>query len=692
MFEIVVTCAAGTEEVLRTELAELGLQPSEGDAGLVRLRASLRDAYRIVLWSRIASRVLLVLKRFSANDPDELYEAVRAISWEEHLGPDETLAVDCVVSRERRGDHTRFLALRTKDAVVDQLRERLGARPNVDRENPDVALRLRWAEEASLSLDLGGPLHRRGYRAAGAPAPLRENLAAALIALSGWTPDQPLVDPMCGSGTFLIEAAWKARDVAPGLGRTELGGWRGHDERAWAALVAEAQERRVAGRSNAMQLWGFDVSADAIQGARGALRRADVQVPLERRDVRDLDAPAANGQLVVNPPYGVRLDARGSKRDADHGEVAVLYGRLGDRLKTHFGGWTAHVLAPVELVPAVGLKPKSRAVVFNGALECRFASFPIRARQGRSDRSWRASADPFANRLRKNRKKLQGWAKGARLEVYRIYDADIPEFNVAVDVVGEHVLVSEYARPKKVDAALADARLQDVMRVVPVVLEVDDRRVHLRVRARQGSGQYEKRGSAGSSIAVREGAHRFHVNLEDYLDIGLFPDQRQLRVEAARAAAGKTFLNLFAYTCSASVYAAAEGAHTTSVDLSNTYIEWGEANFRLNELDPAAHRFLRRDVLAFLRQSRDLWDVVFLNPPSFSRSKAMDGDFVVERDHAALIEDAMERTRDVLFFSTHARRFELDPSIAERFEVRTLKVVPRDFQRSPFQAWAIRHA
>ncbi len=691
--QLVVTCAAGTEAVLETELRALGVQPQGDTVGSRTFEGSLEDAYRVALWSRVASRVLIVLARFHASDAEALYDAVRAFPWEEHLGARETLRVECVATRERRGHHTRFLALKTKDAVVDRLRDVLGARPDIDRDTPDVSLRLRWGAPCTLSLDLRGPLHRRGVRPPGAPAPLRENLAAALLALSGWDPAEPLVDPMCGSGTFLVEAAWRVRDVAPGLWGPPLGGWRGHEPKCWQALLKEAKERRAVAAQRPLKLYGFDADPRAVRAARRALEAAGVAVPVLRADLRDLRPPTEGpGHLIVNPPYGQRLGPRGKVAEGPRGELVVLYGLLGDVLKERFGGWTAHVLAPPELTRSIGLRPTRRHVVFNGPLECRLASFPVRARRGAPvQRGWHREADAFANRLRKNRKRLLRWARKQRFEAFRLYDRDIPEYAVTVDVLGEDVVVSELARPRKVDARKADARLQDVMRVVPKVLGVDARRVHLRVRARQGEGQYDKRSELGERHTVWEGALQFWVNPRDYLDVGLFPDQRRLRARAAKAVGERSFLNLFAYTCSASVYAASAGAHCTSVDLSKTYLRWGEDNFRLNDLDPSRHTFVRVDARRFLERTRDRWDVTFLNPPSFSRSKAMDGDFVVSRDHPALIEEAMRVTRDVLFFSTHARGFELRLAGCFAATEITAEVRSPDYPRSSPRVWAIRH-
>lgn len=682
--KLVVTCPAGTESLVESELRELGLR-AESSPGALALEATLDDAYRIGIWSRVASRVLLHLVDFDAPDPGALYDALHDIAWEQHLGARETLAVHCAAARDRREDHTRFLAQKAKDAIVDRIREVEGARPNVDRRDPDVRIHLRWAHPCTVSIDLFGALHRRGYRERDAPAPLRENLAAAVLMLSDWVPGETLLDPMCGSGTILVEAGWMVRDVAPGLGRA-IGGWKGHERDAWERLLREAKVRAHASAGKTLHLHGSDSDARAVERARKSLERANLMVPIKVVDALDAKPPAPKGTLVVNPPYGERL--------GDSSELAVLYGRFGDALKSRFGGWSAHVLAPPELIAAVGLKAKRKHVIYNGPLECRVGSFDISARSRSIEKNaepWRKESQPFANRLKKNSKKVQKWARREKLDAYRIYDADIPEFNVAIDVLGDEVMVAEYARPKRIDPKRANARLQEIMRIVPVVLERDPSQVHLRVRARKGRGQYEKRDARGERIAVREGDFTFLVNTQDYLDVGLFPDHRKLRVVAARECGEGSFLNLFAYTCTASVVAAANGATTTSVDLSRTYLDWGADNFARNEVDASAHRFQRAEAQLFLAQTRDEWDVTFLNPPSYSRSKAMQGDFVLERDHVKLIRAAMKVTRGVLFFSTHARGFRLDEAIERELSVQSIakQVVPRDYLRSPFHAWRI---
>lgn len=676
-------CARGVEHVLASELKELGL-PGFLEAGVCYLDGGLEDAYRAVLWSRVAARVLVPLLEFPGDDPQTLYDALREVPWQDHFGIGDTFVIDVAVAKGR-SDHSRFLAQRAKDAIVDHFRDATGERPSVDVESPDIRLHLHWSRSATLSVDLAGPLHRRGYRPKGALAPLRETLAAALLRLSEWTPDQALIDPMCGSGTFVVEAACRARRIAPGKS-VRLGRWRGHDHARFRAL----QEEALAGEDHEspLKIFARDRDPEAIALCRESLELAGVQgVDLGCEDFKDLEPPAGTtGHVVINPPYGERLGERG--------ELLRLYPLIGDVLKQRFGGWQAHVLASdKQLGGRVGLKAKRKTPVFNGSLDCLFSSYDVRAAKGDATPRWRKPREEssmFENRLRKNRKRLKGWVKGAQLEAWRVYDADIPEYNVAVDVYGDRVLLQEHRRPHSVDPGLADDRLSDAITLAAEVMGVDQDKVHVRVRHRQQGSQYEKRSSSGERFVVREGEHLFEVNLDDYLDTGLFLDHRSLRKMCADAAAGGSFLNLFAYTCTASVYAAAKGARVTSVDLSGRYLDWGKSNFQRNELEPLEHSFVRSDVVRWLGEHRGRYECVLLAPPSYSKSKSMSGDLDLKRDHVSLIEDAYGclKPDGVLFFSTHARAFELDGELGKQLgaEEITTKTVPRDFSK-PHRTW-----
>ncbi len=683
---------------------EIGAAGVEEGRGVVYFEGKLVIGYAACLWSRVASRILLPIHRFDAPNENALYSGALEVDWTEHLAPGKTFAIDCVAADRRL--NTRYLALKTKDALVDQLRDVWGDRPNVDAKSPDLRIHVHLADgRAEISIDLSGDaLHRRGYRPPRAPAPLKENLAAAILLLAGWPAraarGESFVDPMCGSGTLLVEALWMASDVAPGILRTRWGfeGWKGHAPSLWLPLVDEAHGRRDRGRGELPAFVGFDVAAPSLRLAEESLRRAGFEgaVTLERRDVVDALPPTGSkaGLLVVNPPYGDRL--------GEAGELFLLYQALGDTLKRGFPGYTAHVLAGnAILAKSIGLRPSKKVPLYNGPIECRLLEIPISETPvaGGEGPGWRkpsAEAAMFENRLRKNVKHLGKWAEKGGLEAYRLYDGDIPEYKVAIDVYGGAVRVQEYARPRSVPQEKSEKRLRDVMMLVPEVLGVSPDDISLRVRRRQTEGaQYEKVGEEGASREVREGEKRFLINLDDYLDTGLFMDHREVRKEIERRVAGKTFLNLFAYTCAATVYAAAGGAtRTLSVDLSRTYLDWGRRNLEINGLGRSEHRFVQDDCLAWLDERRDRFDLIFLNPPSYSRSKRMREELDVARDHARLIRRTVEHLNPggVLLFTTHARGFELDHARLGGLSITDIsaRMIPKDFERSPFFAFEIR--
>jgi len=698
------TAPRGVAGLLVAELRAMGAaDAAERPAGAV-FSGTLELAYRACLWSRTANRVLLPLAEFAAPDPDALYEAVKAVAWEEHLAVEGSLAVECALAASAAITHSRFAAQRVKDAVVDRFRELRGARPSVDLVHPDLRIHLHVrGERATVSVDLSGAsLHLRGYRSAGVAAPLKENLAAAILLRAGWpevaASGGALLDPMCGSGTLLVEGAMIAADIAPGLLRTYFGfsGWLGHDAGSWERLLAEARERRADGLARAPTVVGYDSDVVAVRAALANVAQAGLHgcVHIERRGLSACEPPRATGApglLVANPPYGRRLGTPA--------QLTALYAELGALLRRRFPGWRAAVFtANPELGRRIGLRAHRTHVLYNGAIECRLLHFAPQAAAATT--AGAAGAEMFANRLRKNLKTLGRWARRDGVDCYRLYDADLPEYAVAVDLYsggtgagegGPWVHVQEYEAPPTVDPAKAGMRLQDALAVVREVLEVPDDRVFLKVRRRRkGREQYTKLAAAGRFHEVREGGLRFLVNFTDYLDTGLFLDHRPTRSLIRGLASGRRFLNLFGYTGAASVYAAAGGASSTlTVDLSRTYLDWARRNLALNGYAGPRHSLVQADCLEWLRDpgTRGTFDLIFLDPPTFSTSKRMRGTFDVQRDHVALIRDALRvlAPGGVLWFSNNLRRFRLDTeALADlRVEDITRATIPRDFARSP---------
>jgi len=711
----IATAPIGAASVLAEELAASGAIDVRERSNDVKFQGSLEVGYRACLWSRTATRVLLSLGSLDATNSDSIYAAVKRIDWREHFTRGATLACDCSGGNAAIR-HTLYGAQLLKDAVCDQLRDATGERPNIAPERPDVLLHLHIeGPEALLSVDFSGEsLHRRGYRLEGGRAPLKENVAAAVLIRAGWPGiaggGGVLLDPMCGSGTFLTEAALIAADAAPGLDRSYFGftGWRGHDAALWSSLCEEARARR-ASRAPRACIMGSDVDPESVRMSLANAANAGVAdwVQVERRAIADLippqpAAPPADaaapvnppGLVVCNPPYGERIGA-------DSG-LSELYGQLGTVLRERFRGWKAAILTGnPPLARHLGIYAKRTHRVFNGTIECRLLRFDLDAASEqkapevvRADWAGRPGAQMFANRLRKNLARLEPWARREGVDCYRVYDADMPEYAFAIDLYGfepRHVYVQEYAAPKSVEEEGARERRREVLAVLPDVLELPAAQIHTRMRKQQkGSEQYEKRAMTNERYVVHEGGLKFWVNFRDYLDTGLFLDHRLMRGLLRDWAADKDFLNLFCYTGSATVYAAAGGARSSvSVDLSNTYLDWAHDNLVLNGLATPAHASYRDDCLAWLEAQAPAgpqFDLIFLDPPTFSNSKRMAGVLDVQRDHVGMIRRSMAllRADGRLVFSTNFTKFKIDAAAMPEFAIEDIgrKTIPKDFERN----------
>ena len=729
------SCAKGLEDLLASELEDLGRQ-AEVDPGVIASRggvmfsSDMAFAYRVCLWSRVASRILYKLKDFSVDDDDELYREVGTIDWSEHLSPDASLAIDCF-SAHSKLNNSHYAMLRTKDAVVDQFQQKTGERPDVERDQPDVRINLYLHDDGcSLYLDLSGDaLHKRRYRVESVGAPLRETLAAGLLYRARWaeffTEDRPFYDPMCGSGTLLIEAAMMASDIAPGLLRQHFGffGWKQFDESSWLEVREEAEQRRQLGMEKCPLIIGCDSDERAVGAARKNIIAAgledmikvylhDATEPLKKTIRKYLEN--RTGLILCNPPYGKRL-----------GEQQVLrstYMRFGKQLRKEFAGWTAAVITSEQtLAKSIGLRAFRKNTFYNGALRSILYQYRIGEKRliqdadpseaepdtsdaeepvpDRQDHQHEGHAVMFRNRLQKNYRHLRKWARKNDIECYRVYDADIPQYAVAIDVYAGWVHVQEYRAPKTVDQNRAFQRINDVLDVVADVLETSQDKVVLKVREKQsGTAQYQKQDDMKRRFSVHEGGLEFLVNLHDYLDTGLFLDHRDTRALIRRQAEGKSFLNLFAYTGSVTVYAAAGGAlSTTTVDMSNTYLTWARHNMMANDFIGEQHHYIRDDCTQWIAGAIEQglkYDLVFIDPPTFSNSKSMDTTLDIIRDHVALLGGCLALLEEdgQIIFSTNARGFRMSDEMAELCHLKeiTSLTTTEDFRRRPLhRSWLL---
>ena len=711
---LLATCPKGIEGLLADELTALGAEPGKTTVAGVYFSADQATAYRVCLWSRLANRVILLLAREAMIETaEQVRDVVARIAWSQHLAPGKTLAVD-FHGRSDHIRHTRFGAQTVKDGVVDALQLGGRERPNVDTKAPDLRIYAHLHRaNLSLGIDLSGEsLHRRGYRRDVGHAPLKENLAAALLVRAGWPErakaGEPLIDPLCGAGTLLIEAALMAADQAPNLNRERFGfhGWAGHQEAVWSELKREAEARASIGRKRCKtELMGFDQSPAALTAAKSNAMRAGIPalITLHGQSLAQLTRPetltAEQGLLITNPPYGERL--------GELPELVQLYAQLGEKAKALFPGWTlAMFTGNPDLGHRLGLRAHKQYALKNGALDAKLLLMEIGSVRPAPQQSGEPSeagvapqasstakpavsenAQMFANRLAKNQKRLKKWLKQSGETCYRIYDADMPEYALAVDRYGDRVHVQEYAAPSSINPAQAQKRLFDALEVLPEALGVDPSKIYVKRRERQtGAAQYQKREASGERFEVQEGSARLWVNLRDYLDTGLFLDHRPVRRMLGEMASGKRFLNLFCYTATATVQAALGGASdSVSVDMSNTYLEWARDNFALNKLDPRLHRVVRDDCFRWLETANAQFDLIFMDPPTFSNSKKMRDTLDVQRDHPRLVELAMARLAPggTLVFSNNQRRFKLDEALSERYAVEeiTTRTFDPDFQR-----------
>ena len=594
---------------------------------------------------------------------------------------------------------------RVKDAIVDRIRREEGERPNVDTKNPDIRIQVRQHKgQVTVSLDISGEsLHRRGYRTGQGSAPIKENLAAALLIRAGW-PEMmkdgaALLDPMCGSATLIIEGAMMAADIAPALLRERFGfsDWKQHDQELWQSIFDEAEQRKTAGlEALELDFRGYDANPRVLEFATLNIEKAglDEHIRLAHKPIDQFGKATADyGLLITNPPYGERL--------GDVDGLIPIYQKLGSVLQKNFQGWKAAVFTGnVELGRETDLTPTKQYQLFNGTIPCKLLVFTdLTSRSAKIEERLNTPAPAqvltegatmVLNRLIKNQRKLNKWLNKTDTSCYRVYDADIPEYAVAIDIYEDSVHVQEYAPPGTIEDRVARERFAEVKQAVKEFASEVEGRIHYKERRRQkGDNQYQKFNEGPSdTMVVYEGEAQFEANLSDYLDTGLFLDHRPVRRMVAELAKGKSLLNLFCYTAAVSVQAALGGAKSTlSIDMSNTYLDWAQRNFDLNKLSDKNHHLLRADCLKWLETDSEKYDVIFLDPPTFSNSKKMDVVLDVQRDHGDLIRNSMAKLADdgVLIFSNNFRKFKMDELTLRQFDCENItpQTLDMDFERNP---------
>ncbi|XQW83422.1 bifunctional 23S rRNA (guanine(2069)-N(7))-methyltransferase RlmK/23S rRNA (guanine(2445)-N(2))-methyltransferase RlmL [Thalassotalea piscium] len=695
MQQFLALTSPGIEILLADEISTLGAEQVVQKPEGVYFTASLSLGYKICLYTRLATRVLLKIGEGDANNKDELYQSASTVNWSEQFDPSYTFSID-FVGKSEEIRNSQFGGLTVKDALVDHFRNQGVDRPSVDKTQPHIRFQARLLrQQVIFYIDFSGrSLFQRGYREHTGAAPLKEHLAAAIIKRSGWLEDtsKPLLDPMCGSGTVLIEACFMAGNYAPGIDRQHWGFefWLKHEEGLFKEALAKASVASTKGMSSlSVNAFGRDIDDRVLKTAKQNAKNAgmDRYITFEQADINELTNQfGEKGTMLFNPPYGERI--------GELPELVENFVLLGQKLKLEFQQWRIAILTGnVELLSMLKLASFKRYKFKNGPLDCQLALYNIDDKQTAKDKDtsqFDQKESDFANRLLKNKKNLKNWLKKEQIECYRLYDADIPEYNVAIDVYGDYLVIQEYSAPANIEANKVAKRLQEVLYFAPKVLEVPTEKVVLKTRSKQkGSNQYEKVDKSKQFITLSEYGAKFKINLWDYLDTGLFLDHRKTRQIVAQKAKGKSLLNLFAYTGSVSLQAALHGASTvTTVDMSNTYLGWGQDNFELNNLSGHKYPFIQADCLKWLKECKQKFDVIFVDPPTFSNSKRMEDSFDVQRDHVALISDALNCLADngELIFANNKRNFKMDVEAMKELGVTAKEITDltrdKDFQRN----------
>jgi 23S rRNA (guanine2445-N2)-methyltransferase / 23S rRNA (guanine2069-N7)-methyltransferase len=712
-YDLIAACAFGLEAIVRRELEALGIEASIGESGRVHFRGDRETICRANLWLRTADRVLIRVAEFPAADFDALFETTRSVPWGTLIPQNAQFPV---TGRSIKSTLSSVPACQraTKRAIVDALRRdhQIEELPETDAAyKVDIAL---LKDVATLTIDTTGrSLHRRGYRTHISQAPLKETLAAAMVLLSYWRPDKPLIDPFCGSGTIPIEAALIGRNIAPGLQRNfAFEDW--HDFPAEtldaARQAAEAEqldhlpERIVAS----------DIDAGILQAARDNAARAGVtdDIHFQAKPWAETSSKRRFGCLITNPPYGQRMGRSDELEDLYHSLPGVL---------RNLPTWSCYFLTAFpQFERVVGRTADRRRKLYNGRIECTYFQFhgpkPVINRSadevetkpylhasgsaafGQLGDKAAHQAELFSVRLKKRARHLRRWPTKRGVTCFRLYERDVPEIPLVVDRYEDYLHITEYERPHDRDPAEHENWLDLMAETAGIAMEIPKRNVFLKRRQRQrGTTQHSKLAETNQRVEVREGGLKFLINLADYVDTGLFLDHRITRQLVREGAEGKTFLNLFAYTGAFSVYAAAGGAtRTVSVDLSPGYLDWARQNMRLNGFAGNEHSYVERDAAEWVRNHPpgEKYDLVVFDPPTFSNSKRTEQDWNVQTDAVPLLVDLLPLVRKggLIYFSSNFRRFKFDPESIPASEVHEIskQTLPDDFRnRRIHRCWRI---
>ncbi len=725
---LIATSAFGIESLVKNELIQLGYDAKIISPGRIHFRGGVEAICQANLWLRCADRVLVQVGQFPATDFGKLFDCTQALDWARWIGPHDAFPVNGKSIKSQLSSVPACQRM-VKKSIVESLKAAHGVEV-LDESGPERTIEIALLDNvASLNIDTTGPgLNKRGYRKLMGRAPMKETLAAALVLLSFWKPDRPLIDPFCGTGTIPIEAALIGRRIAPGL-------YRSFAAETWPSIPKETWSRSrdsaasLALPSLPINIIGSDRDPEALSMAGFHAKQAGVQgdIHFQQREFEELSNKRDYGCIITNPPYGQRLN--------EHDELRPLYESMPTVLR-RLPTWSHFIFTSYPgFERIIQKKADRRRKLYNARIECTYFQIhgPRKPRESTENiesgsaeptktsaprknpweesikRAARTAPEPdavseqafggldskaseqaelFRSRLKKRAKHLRRWPTRRGITCFRIYERDIPEIPLIVDRLEGYIHITEYERPHERDLGQHADWLDLMARVAGEALEVDPTHVVLKSRQRQrGNKQYEKHSSRKKEVEVQEGELKLLVNLWDYADTGLFLDHRATRSMVRDEANGKRFLNLFCYTGSFTVYAGSGGAsESVSVDLSQNYLEWAERNMEINDLASPQHQFVQSDILSYLKETQDekKFDLAVVDPPTFSNSKRTEDDWEVQRDHVELLHLVSSRMNPggVIYFSTNFRRFKLNEEELSPLQIReiTNKTLPEDFR------------
>lgn len=707
---LIATTAFGLEAPVRHELQSLGYPAQIIAPGWIRFQGDLAAICRTNLWLRTADRILIQVGSFEADDFDKLFETTRQLPWHQWIPSDGQFPVS---GRSLKSQLSSVPACQR--AVKKAIAESLMASHNVP-ELPETGAEYRCQvallnDQATLTIDTTGPsLHKRGYRRYSTLAPLKETMAAALVGLSFWDRDRPLIDPFCGSGTIPIEAALIGRNMAPGMGREFTAEqWPQLPASYWKEARTEAHD--LIRPAFEERLLGTDIDPRALESARRNAEAAGVadQLHFQEKSFERTSSKREHGCVITNPPYGERL--------ADDAALRATYESMPEILR-RLPTWSHFILTAYPLFEKVmEITADRRRKLYNGRIECTYYQFhgpaphvgTVKKEDSAGSTGTAAvfggltekaheQAELFSRRLKTRARHLRRWPTRQGITCYRLYDRDIPEIPLVVDRYEDHLHISEYERPHDRDRATQLDWLELMVKTAGRTLEVERKHIFFKHRQPQkGNRQHPQISQDKYELTVNEGGLKFLVNMSDYIDTGLFLDHRIARSMVKEQAAGCDVLNLFGYTGSFSVYAAAGGATTTTtVDPSGNYLDWARRNMELNGFSGPDHRFIREDARQFLQNlpAMPSFDLAVVDPPTFSNSKGQEEDWILQDDCYPLLNAVLKRMKPGgrIYLTTNYRRFKFDADLLDTGSVQEIsrQTVPEDYRnRRVHRCWII---